>query len=520
MVRLAQRPERFRQPVMRATLWLIDRCGAERRPDRRPAETTSRATWMVSPLAGCSADVCPTGAGLRAGRALASLLSIGAGAVLVALAGAARAESPAVDRLTGHGGPVRAISVSPDGREIVTSSFDNTVGVWDGKTLAHKRWLEPHDAAANAALHLPSGRAIISAGDDFKLRRWAPGSAARGAAASVVLQGHRGKVMGLAATSDDLLASAGWDGWVGLWSGVQNGEGDAPFFLTGHRAAVNDVAFARSGKTLYSASADGTVRAWRVADRQQLRIEAKHGFGINKLIVGPGDAWLAYGATDGVVRIVDPASGKQIAKFGGERRPILAMALSRDETKLAYGDGQGYITLIDVGAWRMERDFRAVRRGPVWALAFRDEDTLLAGGLDDFVSVWPIGADTLPRPAAAGDPRFLVDPKKVSNGERQFARKCSVCHTLTPDGRRRAGPTLYGLFGRRAGTLPGYTYSKALSASTIVWSSATVDKLFDLGPAHYTPGSKMPMQRITRPADRADLITYLQAVTAPAVSQQ
>ena len=42
---------------------------------------------------------------------------------------------------------------------------------------------------------------------------------------------------------------------------------------------------------------------------------------------------------------------------------------------------------------------------------------------------------------------------EMSNGERQFARKCSVCHTLKADGKRRAGPTLYGVFGRRAGTL-------------------------------------------------------------------
>ncbi|KAG1700634.1 Glycolate oxidase iron-sulfur subunit [Nymphon striatum] len=47
-------------------------------------------------------------------------------------------------------------------------------------------------------------------------------------------------------------------------------------------------------------------------------------------------------------------------------------------------------------------------------------------------------------------------------GELEFRRKCSVCHTLTPDGENRAGPTLYDLFGRVAGTLPDYKYSKAL----------------------------------------------------------
>ena len=103
----------------------------------------------------------------------------------------------------------------------------------------------------------------------------------------------------------------------------------------------------------------------------------------------------------------------------------------------------------------------------------------------------------------------------MSNGERQFARKCSICHSLTPDSQRRAGPTLYGIFGRKAGTLPGYSYSPALADADLVWSDETIDKLFSIGPDHYTPGSKMPMQQIADPADRNDLIAYLKDATAP-----
>ena len=44
--------------------------------------------------------------------------------------------------------------------------------------------------------------------------------------------------------------------------------------------------------------------------------------------------------------------------------------------------------------------------------------------------------------------------------------------------------------------MPGYSYSDALDGSDIVWSDETIDELFDLGPEHYIPGTKMPMQRI------------------------
>ena len=148
----------------------------------------------------------------------------------------------------------------------------------------------------------------------------------------------------------------------------------------------------------------------------------------------------------------------------------------------------------------------------------KDGARLLAGGLADEAALWPVGGT---RDALFAEERrlFHKPPDEMSNGERQFVRKCSICHTLakpqTTSELRRAGPTLYGLFGRRAGTVAGYRYSDALDGSSLVWEAETIDKLFEQGPDHYTPGSKMPMQRIAKLEDRQDLIAYLRANTGP-----
>ena len=92
--------------------------------------------------------------------------------------------------------------------------------------------------------------------------------------------------------------------------------------------------------------------------------------------------------------------------------------------------------------------------------------------------------------------------------------KLSICHTVTEGSARKAGPSLHGLFGRRAGTVPDYTYSDILEGSEIVWSAETINGLFDEGPDHYIPGTKMPMQRIVEQQDRDDLIAYLRVATA------
>lgn len=402
--------------------------------------------------------------------------------------------------LKGHGGPIMDIAVAPDG-QIATASFDNSVGLWENKK---PKWLDGHEAAVNTVLFAHGG--VFSAGDDFAIRQWPGGS---------VIGRHKGKVRALVALPG-MIASASWDGTIGLWP---LGGGGART-LSGHAAGVNALAVSRDGTRLYSASVDGTLRIWDVASGTEIRQLLRHGFGINELALHPDGRWLAYGAVDGVTRITNPETGEQIADFTLDRRPILALALSPDGTRLAVGDGEGYIMVIDTDQMRIARDFRATLHGPVWALAFSpDGKNIHAGGLDDAMYSWPIASLDEHGQMATDERTFLKDPDQMENGERQFARKCSICHSLTPDSARRAGPTLYNVFGRQAGTVADYQYSNILDGSAIVWDETTIDALFDLGPDHYIPGSKMPMQRIKNPDDRADLITYLRRATVTGTKQ-
>jgi cytochrome c len=313
------------------------------------------------------------------------------------------------------------------------------------------------------------------------------------------------------------IASASWDGTIGLWP-LHGGD---PMVLSGHSGPVNDVAFTSDSKGLYSASGDGSIRLWDVATAREAQRVVEHGFGVNEIEIDETAGWLAYGAVDGGTRVLDLLTGETLADLTLERRPILAMAQSPEQSLLAVGDGEGYIMVVDTRTWRIIRDFRATERGPVWALAFSNDGTNIhAGGLDPRMYSWPVDAMGEMDPMATGSPSFLQDADSMPNGERQFMRKCSICHTLTPGSARRAGPSLYDVFGRRAGTVPDYTYSKALDGSAIIWDDTTINALFDVGPEEYIPGTKMPMQRITGAQDRADLVTYLREETAPKESSQ
>lgn len=95
-------------------------------------------------------------------------------------------------------------------------------------------------------------------------------------------------------------------------------------------------------------------------------------------------------------------------------------------------------------------------------------------------------------------------------GERLWQSRCTGCHALD---RNQVGPLHRGVYGRRAGSVPGYAYSPALKASRIVWSEATLEAWLT-DPGALVPGQKMGF-RAALPQDRADIIAYLKLLSAP-----
>ena len=427
-------------------------------------------------------------------------------AVPALLLGLGLASSPSAQdffTLKGHGGPVKGIDAGADGT-IATASFDNSVGVWrNGNPI----WMEDHEAAVNAVAYLGNGR-VVSGGDDYSLRYWNSSTGE-----TRLLGTHQAKILQIAiAPKADRVATASWDRTAQVWP-VDGGE---PVQMSGHANTVNDVIFSPNGERLYTASSDGTIRIWDASTGEFKRRIVQHGFGINTLVIADDESWLAYGAVDGGTRVVSLPDGEVMGDYTADRRPVLAMDYSAEAARIAIGDAHGYIMLIDTKAWRIADDFKATLSGPIWALSFSPNgQNIHAGGLDNAMYSWPLARLDDAGQMADTKREFLRNPEEMSNGERQFMRKCSICHTLGPDSERRAGPTLYNLFGRPAGAIDGYPYSPILADSDVVWSEETVDSLFDLGPDHFIPGSKMPMQRITKQSDRDDLVAFLKEATKP-----
>ena len=405
-------------------------------------------------------------------------------------------------QLRGHGGPVRALAISPDGAQAASGSFDTSVIRWSLSKNTAEQVLRFHDGAVNAALFLRDGR-IATSGEDARIAIWTPGEPQP----STVLEGHEAPVVALALSPDGtMLATASWDHTARLWPLA----GGAPRVISGHAQNVNGVAFTPDGRALVTAGYDATLRISPIAGGVSPIVSTLPA-PLNTVAVAPDGEIVTAGA-DGKVYLLSGA-GELLGAIEAAQAPIIAVALSRDGGLIAAAGIRGSVAILDRLGRKIERTL--VGPGlPVWSAAFfPDGRTLLTGGSDRMISRWdavtgePVGNIVMGAPE---------DPLAAFAGDHgvEVFRACVACHTLNPNEGVRAGPTLAGIFGRKIATLPGYNFSAALKKLDIVWTPETVAKLFEVGPMAYTPGTKMPEQRIGSAEDRAALVKFLEKATA------
>jgi cytochrome c len=98
----------------------------------------------------------------------------------------------------------------------------------------------------------------------------------------------------------------------------------------------------------------------------------------------------------------------------------------------------------------------------------------------------------------------------AARGEARF-QECAACHKLQA-GINEVGPSLHGIFSRKAGELADFRYSPAMKRSGIGWTPETLDK-YIADPQAFVPANRMPYAGMSNAGDRADLIAYLQKAT-------
>jgi cytochrome c len=95
----------------------------------------------------------------------------------------------------------------------------------------------------------------------------------------------------------------------------------------------------------------------------------------------------------------------------------------------------------------------------------------------------------------------------VAKGKVVFQR-CAICHRVDKGGGNGLGPNLFGIVGRKAGTVAGFSYSAAMKNSGIVWSASKLIA-YVAHPAQVVPGNRMAFAGVIDPGQQADVVAYL-----------
>jgi len=394
--------------------------------------------------------------------------------------------SASAQDLVGHGGPVSALAAGGDA--VLSGGFDGRAILWDPASAVARRITRVHDGNVTAVALVADG--FVSAGQDGRVAYWRTGTAepARTTAHAV------SPVSAL--TAQGLQVAAGFfDGRI-LQLDLASG---AETWRPAHDGRVSGLAFLSDG-TLVSVGADLRFARWN----HDGTLAARAGLpDLPNGLARAGGA-LAVVFADGSLRLLAQDGSLLPERFLSER-PLVAVAATADTVAAAAVDGAVWLLNLPDLTSRAQVPGGA---GPVWALAFADE-ALFTAGADGIIRRWssrdaaPLGAGT----AAATDAH--------ADGSRgaEIYRACAVCHALDPDDHSRAGPSLHGIFGRPIASADGYPFSPALRELDIVWTPRTVAELFEFGPTAYTPGSRMPEQRVTDPDDRRALVEFLDRVS-------
>jgi len=120
--------------------------------------------------------------------------------------------------------------------------------------------------------------------------------------------------------------------------------------------------------------------------------------------------------------------------------------------------------------------------------------------------LYPLGVSLTIALAVVAMARVANAGGDAARGEKKF-EECIACHTIER-GVNSLGPSLYGVFDRKAGELSDFRYSPALKRSGITWSAQTLDA-FIAAPQATVPANRMPYAGMSDAVDRADLIAFL-----------
>lgn len=292
--------------------------------------------------------------------------------------------------LTGHKGDVRTITVTRDGKRVISGAGrgDDTLKVWDLETGKELFSLKGHSKPIKSVITTPDGTKIISASDDNTLIVWSSQTGEQ----IFTLNGHRCPVKDVAATPDSKRAiSASEDRKLKLWDLTTGSE---LLTMNGHSERVEAVAITSDGMKAVSGSGDSTLRVWDLKTGQELLILSGHQGAVRSVAIAPDDKRVVSASSDRNLKVWDLKTGQEIFTLIGHRQQVQGLSITPDGNQAVSGSFDKTIKVWDLKTGKEVIGWNTDHTSQILSISITpDGKNILSSSLDTTIKIWQLRSD-------------------------------------------------------------------------------------------------------------------------------
>lgn len=290
-----------------------------------------------------------------------------------------------VKTLTGHFDGVNSVSITSDGKKVVSASLDKTLKVWDLETGNDLMTLAGHNNKVNSVAVFPNRLFAVSASNDNTLIIWdlTTGNKKR------ILYGHSSNVVTVAVLPDGKrVVSGSLDKTVKVWD-IHTAKSLATF--VGHRSQVNSVAVMPNSRYVLSGS-DNTLKIWDLTTNEEVKTLRIDGVGIESIAVTGDGRHAVLALFDGALKVLNLRNGKEVSTLTGHSYGINSVSLTPDGLFAVTASHDSLMKVWDLSIGKE----LAVLRGHssnVYSVAITpDGHYAVSGSFDRTLKIWDLNS--------------------------------------------------------------------------------------------------------------------------------
>lgn len=283
--------------------------------------------------------------------------------------------------LASHTRAVNSISLSPNGKHLLSGSADGTVKVWDLDCGKPVTTLAVHDGTVNSACYNHNGTCILTASSDGTIKITNVGSAQ-----TVLCMNNRLKAScAVYSPCGKYIACGSEDGSISLWDAESGNLLDE---FIGHGKWVGTVRFSKCGSLLLTASLDGTAMLWDVESVSCINVFQGHNGCVNSAEFSNDGKYALSASDDMTIKVWDIGTGEVVQTLQGHSSVVYSAVYSRDEKYILSASFDKTIKLWDAGTGTLLRTFKGHSLLALSAIFSFDGSYIISSSEDTTIRLW------------------------------------------------------------------------------------------------------------------------------------